>query len=551
MEEFREQLRLNMLRCVDNHAETVVAVAGRTALYNYNESGETWSKTDVEGTLMIYTRNAKPCHMLTIINRNSKSNFIEPITKNCDAQIKTPYILLRNDKMKILGIWFADDNDVPKIFEAIGNFIKMEEPEISLVPANDANNEAKTSRVSDMHHNTASSSSPENIMSMLSKAHGEYEIKKVDNTVENKRSPSANLHQVNNVVNTIANSNNSLGIAQENAGAKSPQGNTVADFFAKVGVGLGPSANAAGPHHVSPQNNVNGNANSVMPIELINQSANPVLQQLFQGAAAVGGQASVLCSNGSTRALPIPATGSAITDNSRDAGVSKSGSMSLQELEGQLRKNLLMPGMTVCSEDDLLKQPAASNAANINSQHLPLRFGMATVPMSETGVVPGSVTSALDGKQILSSPNAGLGLILGGPPGINTSTFSSHSNSSDSGARSDGGMNLTEEDILNKNEQDKLRLQQLQQQVQLQHMQHQQQLRLAQKQPHQPQQQLLIEQQLQQRVQLLSNKEPQKTLPPLNQSQFVLALSHALTKEDFVRQLYQAYEEVVLKHPNC
>ncbi|KAF2352374.1 mRNA-decapping enzyme subunit 1 [Trinorchestia longiramus] len=589
MEEFRDQLRLTTLRCVDPFATSVIAIASHTALYNYNESGETWIKTDVEGTLMIYIRDAKPCHMITIINRNSKSNFTEPITKNCDAQIKTPYILLRNDKMKILGVWFSEESDVPKIFQAIGNFIKLEEQQNTpVLPVNNSPSDQLPSQVTDSSQkNSVTSSSPENIMSMLSKAHGEYEIKKVDSTAEKKTSNSNTTGQGNCSASLILNFNNSSPVVHESSSTLPPQGTTVADFFAKVGVGLGPPMNVSG-QHVSPQNKINGNVN-ILANKPNSNSANPVLQQLFQGAAAVGGQASVLDNSGVSRALSIPGSVPTIAENNRDTNLSKSGSMSLQELEGQLRKNLQVSAFPLTSEDDVSKRTAVGDKRTgvVKSPLLQQTFCLASMTGTDTllsAAAPKRTSlEGIEGKAVIGSPNTHMSQVLCSPPGLNTSV---QCNTSDVSVHEN--VSLTKEDILNKNDQDKLRLFQLQQQVHMQHLLKQQQLRVQQKQheqqpqqqqqqppqqqqhhqqqqlhhhqqqqqyPHQQQQHhkqqqpqlLLLEQQ---KTQLLTNNEGKKSLTPLSQSQFVMAMSHALTKEDFVQQLYQAYEEVVLKY-NC
>lgn len=53
-------------------------------------------KTDVEGTLFVYTRSASPKHGFTIMNRLSMENRTEPITKDLDFQLQDPFLLYRN-----------------------------------------------------------------------------------------------------------------------------------------------------------------------------------------------------------------------------------------------------------------------------------------------------------------------------------------------------------------------------------------------------------------------------------------------------------------------
>ena len=73
---------------------------------------------------MVYARQAPPHHMITIINRLHKSNFIEPLTAQCDIQVKPPYILFRNDQGVIFGIWFSEADDVQRVANSIQEHIK-------------------------------------------------------------------------------------------------------------------------------------------------------------------------------------------------------------------------------------------------------------------------------------------------------------------------------------------------------------------------------------------------------------------------------------------
>lgn len=533
MEEFRDQLRLTTLRGVDPHAASVVAVAGRTALYNYNDNSTTWNKTDVEGTLMIYTRDAKPFRMITIINRNSKSNFIEPITRNCDAQIKTPYILLRNDKTKILGVWFADENDVPKIFQAIGNFIKLEEQE---TPSSENANNAPTILpvLNNAQKGVGNTTSSDDIMSMLSKAHGEYTTKKVDVGPDLKTlTQSNNSVQLNNQPNTLNNLNQNQGNIPEVSSGNNvaPVGNTVADFFAKVGVGLGPPFGSP-PVSQQPQvqSIVNGNLSAnVMPVtQPEGSTANPVLQQLFQGAAAVGGQATVLNNSSVSRAHPIPGSGSAAVNKTVDVpNVQAQGSMSLQELEGQLRKS-----MYIVSEEETVPTPAGFNRIprDLEGQ---LQKNMFIVDNEE---------AAFGAKGVQSSPAipsaSPRSLMMAGPPGMNTATVPSIPAPIENIVH-DPTLNLLEQNL--SKEQD-MRMLQAHQELEMKN--------LIKKQ--QEQREVFLLEQQQKKSQLPLNTEnsgERKVRPLLDQNQFLLALNRALTKEEFVNQLYEAYEDVVMNRP--
>lgn len=315
----RDQIRLNSVRRIDPHVAQIVDSANRTALYSY-EHGKSWSKTDVEGTLMVYSRAAPPHHMVTIINRLHKSNFIEPLTSSCDIQVKPPYLLFRNTKGVIYGIWFSDADDVPRIAAAIQDKLK---DELTTAPPQPVASDIMADPA------IAVAGAPGgDIISMLSRAHGEFESKR-----QEPRSMATGATHVNNDL-----------VKPSPLRVQAGEQNTVADFFAKVsgaqaggtmgGTGL-PSPSGTAP----PDSSTNTSSGT-----------HPVLQKLFQGAVAVGGQAmvqlpagaSVQNQQGGTTPIPIPGS-TAQTHHPPTLSSSVPGApISLQELEGRLKDNLRM-----------------------------------------------------------------------------------------------------------------------------------------------------------------------------------------------------------------
>uniref|UniRef100_A0A3B3ZLP7 5'-(N(7)-methylguanosine 5'-triphospho)-[mRNA] hydrolase n=1 Tax=Periophthalmus magnuspinnatus TaxID=409849 RepID=A0A3B3ZLP7_9GOBI len=93
-------ISLAALKRQDPYINTIVDVASQVALYTYNNRANEWEKTEVEGTLFIYTRLASPRHGFTIMNRLSMENLTEPITKDLDFQLQDPFLLYRNLKMR-------------------------------------------------------------------------------------------------------------------------------------------------------------------------------------------------------------------------------------------------------------------------------------------------------------------------------------------------------------------------------------------------------------------------------------------------------------------
>ncbi|XP_071532522.1 uncharacterized protein DCP1 isoform X1 [Panulirus ornatus] len=343
MEQNRDSMRLSSVRRIDPHVLQIVDSANRTALYSYEQGGESWAKIDVEGTLMVYSRAAPPHHMVTIINRLNKSNFIEPLSFSCDIQVKPPYLLFKNAKGFIFGIWFSDADDVQRIASAIRDHMKSEPPP-ALQPAPNI--------MADPAIAVAGAPGGD-IMSMLSRAHGEFESKR---------------QEPRSIVNTATSASNDL-VKPSPLRVQAGEQNTVADFFAKVS-GAQAGGGIGGLHSPS---------GSGPPVSTANSSSatNPVLQKLFQGVAAVGGQAMVQLPAGApvqgqqgvTNPIPIPNSSSQNHPSTLSSSVPGGAPISLQELEGRFKDNLRMSGQVKEEESSQLNQQQKQHQSF--SQQLP------------------------------------------------------------------------------------------------------------------------------------------------------------------------------------
>nr|XP_046152817.1 mRNA-decapping enzyme 1B-like isoform X2 [Oncorhynchus gorbuscha] len=119
-------ISLAALQRQDPYIDNIVDVASQVALYTFNNRSNEWEKTDVEGTLFVYTRLASPRHGFTIMNRLSMENLTEPITKDLDFQLQDPFLLYRNAR-SIYGIWFYDKADCQRIAELMKYLTKQEQ----------------------------------------------------------------------------------------------------------------------------------------------------------------------------------------------------------------------------------------------------------------------------------------------------------------------------------------------------------------------------------------------------------------------------------------
>ncbi|XP_069484741.1 mRNA-decapping enzyme 1B [Ambystoma mexicanum] len=157
-------ISLAALRRHDPYIRGIVDVASQVALYTFSHTANEWEKTDVEGTLFVYTRSASPKHGFTIMNRLSMENRTEPITKDLDFQLQDPFLLYKNARFSIYGIWFYDKEECQRIAELMKNLTQEEQ----LKARHDAG-----AMVSPMNLN-AGDSKEVDILQMLTKAKDEY-----------------------------------------------------------------------------------------------------------------------------------------------------------------------------------------------------------------------------------------------------------------------------------------------------------------------------------------------------------------------------------------
>ena len=160
------ELRMNVvaLKGVDPYGKDILASATHVALYTFNSEINEWEKTDVEGALFVYSRSGEPYHGILIMNRLSRNNLVEPVTKGLDLQVQEPFLLYRNAKHNIFGIWFYEKDDCRRIANMLTNLIKESD---------------KTNKGQKMSNSeTTTTSSEANILTMLTKAQEDFNYSK-------------------------------------------------------------------------------------------------------------------------------------------------------------------------------------------------------------------------------------------------------------------------------------------------------------------------------------------------------------------------------------
>ncbi|NWV28038.1 DCP1B enzyme, partial [Origma solitaria] len=109
-------------------------------------------------------RSASPRHGFTIMNRLSMENRTEPITKDLDFQLQDPFLLYRNARLSIYGIWFYDKEECQRIAELMKNLTQQEQFKAQ---------QGTGAGVSPMLMNSANNKEVD-ILRMLTKAKDEY-----------------------------------------------------------------------------------------------------------------------------------------------------------------------------------------------------------------------------------------------------------------------------------------------------------------------------------------------------------------------------------------
>ncbi|VVD05899.1 unnamed protein product [Leptidea sinapis] len=211
-------LRMNFaaLKRADRYAREIIDSATHVALYTFEENE--WEKTNIEGALFVYSRNAEPFHSLVIMNRLNTNNLIEPVSKGIELQLKEPFLLYRNAKCRIYGIWFYDKDECVRVATKLNSLVKEPAKSPNDAPSSTAYNASK------------SAPAPVDIFSMLSKAQDDFNTNKVLTANKNDSTPSR---------------------------APDMASQSVMDFFAKAGSGAAaqmppvsslPSPGIFGPH---------------------------------------------------------------------------------------------------------------------------------------------------------------------------------------------------------------------------------------------------------------------------------------------------------------
>ncbi|KAI4502382.1 hypothetical protein M0802_002294 [Mischocyttarus mexicanus] len=219
------ELRMNVaaLKRVDPYVKDILETATHVALYTFNADNNEWEKTDIEGALL------------------NTNNLVEPVTQGLDLQLQTPFLLYRNSRYDIHGIWFYEKEDCIRITAML----------YKLVMESEKNRKAANKPSIQNKKNAGSNENNVDIFSMLSKAQEDFNTNKANSGGGRKPSESKSP------TNTPAMDNNSGPFVAPLGPDVTSQ--SVMDFFAKAKENTGhfkagdqPTAITTGPNENKP-----------------------------------------------------------------------------------------------------------------------------------------------------------------------------------------------------------------------------------------------------------------------------------------------------------
>ncbi|KAJ8265183.1 hypothetical protein COCON_G00142820 [Conger conger] len=188
-------MSLAALQQHDPYINRIVDVTGQVALYTFNSKANEWEKTDIEGTLFVYTRSASPYHGFTIMNRLNMKNLVEPINKDLEFQLQDPFLLYRNSNLAIYSIWFYDKSDCQRIAQLMARVVKQEALQAQQGPP-DGSAPSRTNGFLDDR--------PIDILELLSKAKEEYQRSQTSEPDASTNSEPSHLEAMKSAGDTAA-----------------------------------------------------------------------------------------------------------------------------------------------------------------------------------------------------------------------------------------------------------------------------------------------------------------------------------------------------------
>jgi mRNA-decapping enzyme 1B len=98
----------------------ILDMAGHVVLYQFNEDSKAWDRKGVEGSLFVVERSTEPRYQFVVLNRLSSENLIETVDADFQTELTDSFLLYRNLKQEILGVWFYSPPERTAISDLLG-----------------------------------------------------------------------------------------------------------------------------------------------------------------------------------------------------------------------------------------------------------------------------------------------------------------------------------------------------------------------------------------------------------------------------------------------
>lgn len=118
-----EELRINLgsLKRIDNAITDIVDKSAHVAFYKFD--GSSWHKTNVEGSLFVFSRSHPPYYGFVIQNRRNMDNVCEMLIDGVEFQQASQFLLYKTQN-SIHSIWFGEEAECVKIARILTQLMK-------------------------------------------------------------------------------------------------------------------------------------------------------------------------------------------------------------------------------------------------------------------------------------------------------------------------------------------------------------------------------------------------------------------------------------------
>lgn len=180
------EINFSALKKHDESIQHIIDTASSVAHYRFNSTSGFWEKTDVEGSLFLYSRKTSPYVIIFIMNRLNKDNAKLTLSPEMEFKVQEPFILCKSSNSEIIGIWFYDCGECHRFGLLLSRFHALSKDEKSL---------QISIMMEAQKRNISSISPPNGLMGMFSQAQDEYTKSRLKFAQEQKQGGKGNANQ--------------------------------------------------------------------------------------------------------------------------------------------------------------------------------------------------------------------------------------------------------------------------------------------------------------------------------------------------------------------